>query len=118
MTTYELGVYGEELARNFLAEKGYKHLEFNYRLGHLEADIISLFDNQVVVTEVKTRQTAEIGEPWRAVTRAKQKQIIKVANMFVKERQISLHTRFDIISIVHNQFRTEIEHSEDAFTTV
>jgi putative endonuclease len=118
MTTQELGIYGERIAREYLKEKGFEHLEFNYRFGKLEIDIVSIYQGEIVVTEVKTRQTAEIGEPWRAVTRAKQKQIIKVANEFVKAKQFSLDTRFDIVSIVHNQYRTEIEHIEDAFTTV
>jgi putative endonuclease len=67
------------------------------------------------VVEVKTRQTAEIGEPWRAVTRAKQRQIIKAANYYIQLHSIDLETQFDIISIVHNSFRTDIEHIEDAF---
>lgn len=118
MTSKELGVFGEKLANKFLEEKGFKHLEINYRYGHLEVDIISKVNDILVVTEVKTRQTSEIGEPWRAVTKAKQRQIIKVADKYIQEKDICLHTRFDIVSIVHNSFRTDIHHIEDAFTTV
>ena len=115
MTNFELGVFGEKLARQFLLDKGFEHLNFNYRFGKLEVDIVSLHQGELVITEVKTRQTAEIGEPWMAVTKVKQKQIIKVADQFVKSHNISLNTRFDIVSIVHNQYRTEIQHIEDAF---
>lgn len=118
MTNQELGIFGEKLAQEYLSKKGYHHLDFNYRFGKLEVDIISIENNQLVVTEVKTRQTAEIGEPWRAVTRPKQRQIIKVADAYVKWKQLTIDTRFDIVSIVHNQYRTEIEHIIDAFTTV
>ena len=118
MTSQELGIYGERLARQFLIEKGFEHLECNYRFGHFEVDIISRIDNRIVVTEVKTRHTSEIGDPWRAVTRTKQKQIIKVANKYVQDNEIVCDTRFDIISIVHNSYKTEILHIEDAFTTV
>jgi putative endonuclease len=118
MTNQELGVLGEKLAQEYLAKKGFMHLDYNYRFGKLEVDIISIENNQLVVTEVKTRQTAEIGEPWRAVTRAKQRQIIKVADAYVKWKKLDVDTRFDIVSIVHNQYRTEIEHIVDAFTTV
>jgi putative endonuclease len=118
MTNQELGILGEKLAQKYLSNKGFHHVEYNYRFGKLEVDIISIENNQLVVTEVKTRQTAEIGEPWRAVTRAKQRQIIKVADAYLKWKKINLDTRFDIISIVHNQYRTEIEHIIDAFTTV
>ena len=118
MTNQELGILGEKLAQDFLKNKGFHHLNFNYRFGKLEVDIISIENNQLVVTEVKTRQTAEIGEPWRAVTRAKQRQIIKVADAYVKWKDLNIDTRFDIVSIVHNQYRTDIEHIVDAFTTV
>ena len=118
MTNQELGILGEKLAQDFLKKKGFQHLDFNYRFGKLEVDIISVENNQLVVTEVKTRQTAEIGEPWRAVTRAKQRQIIKVADAYVKWKKLNVDTRFDIVSIVHNHYRTEIEHIIDAFTTV
>ena len=80
-----------------------------------EIDIIAKKDNQLIIIEVKTRQTAEIGEPWKAVTRNKQKQIIQVANRYVQLNNIKLETRFDIISIIHNTFRTELTHLEGAF---
>ena len=115
MTQQELGTFGEKLAHTFLKKKNYDILTVNFRCGKLEADIICRADGKLVVVEVKTRQTAEIGEPWRAVTRSKQKQIIKVANHYIVENDIHLETRFDIISIVHNGFRTDIEHIEDAF---
>jgi putative endonuclease len=73
-------------------------------------------NNLLVIVEVKTRNTAEIGEPWRAVTRVKQGQIIKVADHYVQSNQIDKDVRFDIVSIVHNSYRTNIEHLEGAFT--
>ena len=35
---------------------------------------------------------------------------------YIKLKQIDLDARFDIISIVHNSYRTKIEHIEDAFS--
>lgn len=115
MNNVELGVFGETLAEKFLRNKGYKILDKNVRFKKWEADIIALHGDQLVVVEVKTRQTAEIGEPWRAVTRSKQKQIIQVANFYVCSKNIDRDTRFDIVSIVHNSYRTQIEHLENAF---
>lgn len=116
MTQQELGICGEKMARDFLRTKDYKIIASNFRFGKLELDIVCETAEKLVVVEVKTRQTAEIGEPWRAVTRAKQRQIIKAANHYIFQKDIHLETRFDVISIVHNSFRTDIEHIEDAFT--
>ncbi len=115
MNTAELGVYGETLAVNYLKKKGLTILERNYRFKKNEVDIICLEDETIIIVEVKTRQTAEIGEPWRAVTRNKQKQLIQVANHYLQSNQIDRETRFDIVSIVHNSYRTDIEYIPDAF---
>ena len=116
MTNQELGILGENLAVSHLVSKGYQIITRNYKFNRNEIDIVATFNNQLIVVEVKARQTSEIGEPWMAVTRAKQKTIVQVANHYVQTNHISIDTRFDIISIVHNSFRTKIEHIEDAFT--
>lgn len=115
MTKDELGNLGEEYSVIYLQKKGYEVVERNYRFQKNEIDIIAKFGNNLIIVEVKTRQTAEIGEPWRAVTKSKQKQIIKVANQYVQAKQVDLDVRFDIVSIIHNSYRTEIEHIEGAF---
>lgn len=115
MNNQELGAYGEELAVNHLKKMGYTILERNYRFGRNEVDIIAMYQKHIRFVEVKTRVTAEIGEPWRAVTIAKQKQIIKVAQHYLLENNIDADTKFDIVSIVSNSFRTNIEVIQDAF---
>lgn len=115
MNNTELGAFGESMAERYLINKGLRIIDKNVRFKKWEADIIAEDGDKLVVIEVKTRQTAEIGEPWRAVTKAKQRQIIQVANFYVSQHQIDKDTRFDIVSIVHNSYRTNIEHIEDAF---
>lgn len=117
MTQQELGIYGEDMAERYLKKNGYRIRKRNFRYLKFELDIVAEKDGQIVVIEVKTRQTAEIGEPWRAVTRKKQRQIITAADFYVQSRDLTNEVRFDIISIVHNSFRTDLEHIEDAFTT-
>jgi putative endonuclease len=118
MTKDELGVWGEEYAVKFLQKKGYEIVDRNFRFQKNEIDIVAIGDEELIIVEVKTRQTAEIGEPWRAVTKAKQKQIIKVADHYVQTNLIDRNVRFDVISIVHNAYRTELEHIEEAFDTL
>jgi putative endonuclease len=117
MTDHELGIYGEMLAQRHLVDNGFLIRQTNYRFLKYEIDIVAEKDGKIVVVEVKTRQTAEIGEPWMAVTRKKQRQIITCANHYIQSRDIDKEVRFDIVSIVHNQFRTKLEHIEDAFST-
>ena len=63
----------------------------------------------------ETRENSFLGDPWQSVTVAKQRRIIKATNRYIIENQIDLECRFDIISIVHNQKHTNLEHLEEAF---
>lgn len=117
MTHTELGQYGENLAAEHLKQLGYQIIERNFRFKKAEIDIIASKDETtLVVCEVKTRVTAEIGEPYKAVTRKKQKQIIATADYYVRMKNLLIDVQFDIISIVHNSIRTKIEHIPNAFT--
>jgi putative endonuclease len=116
MTDQELGIYGEQLAQAHLRSQAYVIQACNFRFLRNEIDIVAEKGNELIIVEVKTRQTAEIGEPWMAVTRKKQKQIITVANHYVQSKNLAHNVRFDIISIVHNNYRTKLEHIENAFT--
>lgn len=115
MNNQELGAYGESLAVNHLKKEQYEILDMNYRFGRNEVDIIAMYNGYIRFIEVKTRVTAEIGEPWRAVTPAKQKQIIKVANQYVISNAIDLEVKFDVVSIVTNSYGTNVELIQDAF---
>ncbi len=115
MNHIELGVAGENLAEHHLVAKGYEIVARNYRWKHAEIDIICRKNNQLVVVEVKTRNSNALGKPYEAVSIAKQRQVIRVANEYVNQYEIDDDVRFDIVSIVLNQNRMEVEHIEDAF---
>ncbi len=111
----ELGKKGEQIAHDFLIEKGYKILERNYRFRHLEVDIIAEHKGYLVVVEVKTRNSDFMAGPEITVTKQKQKAIVKVANAYIHDKDIDPETRFDIISIILNTRQKQIEHFYDAF---
>ena len=115
MTTKEMGDIGEAYALTYLKKKGYEIVQTNYRYLRGEVDIICKDEDEYVFVEVKTRQTAAIGEPWRAVTKSKQRQIIRCAHNFIIQRNLDVNSRFDIVSIVHNSAGTFLEHIDHAF---
>ena len=111
----ELGKQGEEIAAQYLIEKGYEIVERNWRNKHKEIDIIAKDGKFLVIVEVKTRQTDEYGNPDIAVTRKKQRLIISAANAYLFQKKLDIDTRFDIISIIFKDGEPVIEHIEDAF---
>ena len=111
----DFGKLGEDLAVEYLTSKGYEILERNWRNRHKEIDIIAKDGQELVIVEVKARQTDEYGEPDIAVTKKKQRMLIAAANAYILKNGLDTETRFDIISIVAKEGEPQIEHIEDAF---
>ena len=111
----ETGQKGEDLAAEYLKNKGYSILETNYRFGNLEADIIATINDIVIVAEVKTRKNNAFGEPETFVTKQKQKNLVKAANNYIVRYKIDMEVRFDILSVIMNSSGIVINHIEAAF---
>lgn len=95
-----LGVLGEELAYQYLSRQGYKILIRNYECSLGEIDLIAKHDGVLVFAEVKTRSSSEMGEPAEAITYQKRRQIIQVAQYYLKRYGIRDYPcRFDVVSI-------------------
>ena len=111
-----LGKWGEAYALSHLLGLGFGLKARNYKFNRMEIDLIMTDGQTLVVVEVKTRHSAELGEPWRAVNLAKQKQLVRVANYFAKSIEWPFEVRFDVVSIVHNSNHTDLTHIKDAFS--
>lgn len=111
----ELGKMGEAAAADFLKKQGYDVIKQNWTFSKAELDIIALKDDKIIVTEVKTRGEDHLIEPIKAITLKKQKQIVKAANAYITENELSNEVRFDVITVVFNRNKPEIEHIQDAF---
>jgi len=109
------GIVGENEAEVFLQSKGFKIIEKNWSMGKLEVDLIGTIGKYIVFVEVKKRHSKAFREPWEAVNRKKQRNIILAANIYLKKSQTDLEPRFDIVSIVQDGQKIEIEHIEQAF---
>ncbi len=111
----ELGKKGEEIAADYLISKDYKILETNYRYGHGEIDIIAQINESLVFVEVKTRKNKSFGETIYSVTPAKLKQINKIAELYLYEKElVSCECRIDAITIdVTKNGSFKIEHYEN-----
>ena len=115
MNTSTTGAYGEDLCASYLTEKGFTILTKNYRFGKNEVDLICKNKEIIVFVEVKYRTDDRLVAPWQAVTRKKQRQIIRVANHYLQHTNSDLEARFDVVSIVHAHQGLKIDHIEDAF---
>jgi len=110
-----LGEQGESIAAMRLQQHGYKIIHKNWRFKHKEIDIIAQKDGKIVFIEVKTRSNPIFEAPSEAVTIKKQQLLIDAANQFLILNQIDLESRFDVVSVIIQNGKEEVEIMENAF---
>ncbi|WP_299124454.1 YraN family protein [uncultured Tenacibaculum sp.] len=111
----ELGKKGEELAIEYLQEKGYVILEKNYRFQKAEIDIIAKKAEVLIVVEVKTRSTSYFGNPQDFINPKKVKLLVAAADNYINEKELDVELRFDVIALIKEKEEFKIEHLENAF---
>jgi putative endonuclease len=113
-----LGRRGEDLAHRFLRRQGFIIVARNYRLaaGNAEADLIAREGEDLVIVEVKTRQSAEHGPPERAIGPDKQRHLVRVAREYARKTDTPWERiRFDVVTVVLAGKRPEIALFRRAF---
>jgi len=112
----KIGIKGEQIAADFLQNKGYKILHCNWRSGKKEVDIIAANDDLLVFVEVKTRSSATLLFPEETVNRKKQNNLLGAAEAFLANNRYYKNARFDIVSVLlAGEHVKEIIHFEEAF---
>ncbi|MGO4912598.1 MULTISPECIES: YraN family protein [unclassified Leeuwenhoekiella] len=115
MNHNELGKWGEQFAAEYLEKNGFEILERNWFFAKAEIDIIATKNNELIIIEVKTRNSDFFGDPQDFVSSSKIKLLVKAANEYVISNDLDIETRFDIIAVLKNKTQEKLEHFENAF---
>jgi putative endonuclease len=97
------GRRGEDLAHRYLQKLGYIVVARNYRLssGSGEADIIAWDGDDLVIVEVKTRETEAFGPPERAIDDEKRLALQRVARDYARKSNTpESQVRCDAVSVI------------------
>ena len=100
---YSIKAQKKAIIKEYKKSKEISKKDLKFRLIGLE--------NLLVFVEVKYSSSKVFGEPYERVTKAKQKQILKAAEVYLCKNNIQYPIRFDVISIIGE----EINHIENAF---
>lgn len=116
----ETGDWGEEIARKFLEDSGYRVVMANFEapIGRNtrgvqiigEIDIVALEDETLCFVEVKTRRDLEFAGPLTNVDIRKQRIVSRTARAY--RRIFAVHAvphRFDVVTVVGNAIRHKVE---------
>ena len=110
MNNQQLGKLGEDMASNYLEQKGFRIVKRNYRTRRGEIDIIAARGNELHFVEVKTRHGEVFGRPAESVGKEKIQHMRLAAGDYLlkaKDRQgPGRFPQFDVLEI-------EINHIEN-----
>ena len=112
----ELGKAGERAVGEYLENKGFRTICYNYHSRFGEIDIISENEKYTVFVEVKTRKNFKFSRAIEAVNKSKRTKIIKTAFCFISKNSFTKQPRFDIaevLAVKNNEF--EIIYHDNAF---
>ncbi len=101
------GNKGEQIAADYLANKGYEILERNYRNKWGEVDIVAshklkvhkVEQEYIVFVEVKTKTEEIYGEPWEMINKHKLKQITQMGHLWCMENHYHGLLRIDVVGV-------------------
>lgn len=109
----EIGLWGETYARQWLEQAGWRTLSQNWRCPAGEVDIVAVRGDDLVFFEVKTRTSQTFGHPVEALSAAKISRMRVVAGQWLAaHRNVRGRIRLDLIAILRERGRLEIEHVE------
>lgn len=94
-----LGQYGENLAADFLIRRGFKIIDRNYQTTYGELDLIARNGDELLFVEVKTRTRSDFGYPEFAVNNKKISHLQKAAQIYLRQRGLSVVWQLDIVSV-------------------
>lgn len=104
--------------RNRLVEKlildGYTIAERNWRMNHLEIDIVATREEDIVFVEVKTREDSH-SNPLDAMTPKKVALLCRAAETYLRINNIRLYPRFDVASVTGDGHTCQIDYIPNAF---
>jgi len=109
----KIGKWGEQVAEEYLAKKGYIILEKNYRTPYGEIDIVASLDGLTVFVEVKTRTSRIFGLPEEAITKRKLTHMKSSAEYFAAIQKLD-SWQCDAIAVEGKPgLSAQIEHFEN-----
>lgn len=111
MNKRKFGTVGEKIAEKYLKNEKYKIICKNFFTRKGEIDIVAQKGKNLVFVEVKTRSNYNYGSPSMAINATKIKHMKIAAGIFLELNRFNKYNiRFDVIEIIINNGKCEINH--------
>jgi putative endonuclease len=115
-TRQALGELGERVAARWLRRQGWRIMQWRYRSGRRDIDLVVEREGTIAFVEVKARRSEAFGGPVGAVGWKKQRELARSALTWIdRHGRPGEAYRFDVIGVVLAGERVRIRHVENAF---
>jgi putative endonuclease len=114
----KLGKEGEQAAREYLIGKGFTVRETNWRMGHLEIDIVAHepATNRLHIIEFKTRSgDVTHFDPMKSITQKKINNLVAVSNGYIRLYRLRMTVQYDVMFILGTPSQFTIQFIPNAF---
>ena len=110
LSTYERGLYYEDVVCRWLKNRGYRILDRNYRARkQSELDIVAKDKDTLVFIEVKARRKQSLFSPLRSIDDRKRRALSLACEEYLRELQATgvntadLSVRYDVIALAFDK---------------
>ena len=110
-----IGKIGENIAKNYLIQKGFRILKTNFHSRYGEIDIICENFEYIVFVEVKTKYKCGFYSAFERVDSYKQEKILKTIDFYFSNNNIRKQPRIDVIEVILKNDNFVINHFVNAF---
>ena len=113
-----LGMRAEQLASDYLIERGYTVIARNWRRPEGELDLVVSAEGLCIFVEVRSRTGTERGHALETVDARKRARVLRAARLFIdEEKPTAAVFRFDVVGVTFalDESPPELVHVEDAF---
>jgi len=94
-----LGQQAEQVACDYLQQKGLQLITQNYHCRRGEIDLIMRDTDTLVFVEVRARRNDRFGSALESITANKQSRIIATAQQYLQQNRLQQNCRFDVIAV-------------------
>ena len=87
MNRYKIGRNGEDIANNYLLEKGFKIIQSNFHTPYGEIDIICEKNSCIYFYEVKYRRSNKFGNAEESISQSKVNKLKKSIEVWLQQEE-------------------------------
>jgi putative endonuclease len=111
----QTGRQGEEIAADYLTDRGYKILQRNWCCSTGELDIVAEDSDTLVFVEVRTRRGERFGTAEESITSTKQARLVELAQTYLQEVTPPHQSwRIDVVAVQLGPGLPRVNHIENA----